>query len=99
MAAKALLDREALGELLGAGGPVAASAGARIRKLRSQFGWTQAVLAELTDTTVPTINRIEHGMIIPRDYLKASIAYALCAEVSELWEMPTRARLGEVAAA
>jgi len=94
-----LLDREALRDHMRAGGPWAIECGARVRKIRTDRGLTLDVVAALVDTTAATVSRIELGAALPSDRLRSAIAYALCAEVSELWPYPTRKRLAEVAAA
>lgn len=55
-------------------------------------------LADLSATTVQTLQRVEAGLIVPREYLKASIAFALVMDPGDIWAWPSRAELSERAA-
>jgi DNA-binding XRE family transcriptional regulator len=52
-------------------------------------------MASVTGTTEPTIQRIEHGHLNPRDNLRLAIAAALDADASDLWAYPSTDRLIE----
>lgn len=94
-----LLDEAALRKLVGSKSDWAKGCGLRMRTLRKARGFSPVQLAEITGVTQPTINRIETGEIIPRDHLRAAIAYALSVEITDVWEPVTRKRIGEMAAA
>jgi hypothetical protein len=55
-----------------------------------ELGFTLESLAGAVDTRLQTISRVEAGSLVPRDYLRAAIAYALATEVDNLWTPPTR---------
>lgn len=94
-----LLDTAAVRSLYEPAGEWAKDCGERVRRNREQHGFTLSRLAELADTNVQTIYKIERGLIVPREYLKASIAYALSVEVTDLWGPFSRRNLASRAKA
>jgi transcriptional regulator with XRE-family HTH domain len=58
--------------------------GQLIKELRLEKGMTQEVLAEKTEISVRTIQRIEKGEVAPRSYTLLSIASALEVEYDRL---------------
>lgn len=56
----------------------------RIADARKKLGFTQEQLADLTDITVRTIQRIENGKSVPRAFTVKSIATALGTTFEEL---------------
>lgn len=89
-----LLDTVALRTLFEPAGEWARECGERVKRQRAERGYTISRLAELADTNVQTIYKIERGLIIPREYLKASIAYALNTEIIDLWGPLSRRTIG-----
>ena len=67
--------------------------GKRVRDRRLLLGVDRRHLANVAGTTEPTIQRIEHGHINPRDHLRFAISAALGADVSDLWSYPTYQRI------
>lgn len=63
--------------------------GQRIRDLRQQKGLTQEELAQKTEISVRTIQRIEAGDVDPRAYTLQVIAEALEIEFDELNNFPS----------
>ncbi|MBI9033651.1 MAG: helix-turn-helix domain-containing protein [Bacteroidales bacterium] len=60
--------------------------GKRIQELRKLNGITQEELAEKTNLSVRTIQRIENGETDPRNYTLQTIAQALHVEIKDLIE-------------
>lgn len=58
--------------------------GQRIKELRIKKGMTQEELAEKTELSVRTIQRIENGEVDPRSYTLQAIASALEIDYNEL---------------
>jgi uncharacterized Tic20 family protein len=58
--------------------------GQLIKDLRTKIGMTQEELAEKTDISVRTIQRIENGDVDPRSYTLQKIASALSIDYEEL---------------
>ena len=58
--------------------------GQLIKDLRTKIGMTQEELAEKTDISVRTIQRIENGEVDPRSYTLQKIASALSIDYEEL---------------
>jgi DNA-binding XRE family transcriptional regulator len=65
--------------------------GARVKARRELFNWDRRTFAAITGTTEPTIQRVEAGVVNPRDYLRLIIAACLACEVADLWPYPTQA--------
>jgi transcriptional regulator with XRE-family HTH domain len=84
------LDQEAVRSMFGPSSEWACQAGASIKARRLALGFTLQRLADLAGTTVQTIQRVETGKLIPREYLKASIAVALVLDVTDIWAWPPR---------
>ena len=93
------LDATAVRAFFAPGGTWAKEAGQRIKRRRNELGLTLEQLAGLCSTTAQTLSTIEQGDLVPRDYLRASIAYALCESIDDIWRTLSRSRIAEVAAA
>lgn len=91
-----LIDTEALREHLGPNGPWAVDSGARVRKYRLRMDKSEAWLAAGVGVTVQTIRMVETGQIVPRDYLRAGIAFCLGQDIETIWPPLTRLRVGEL---
>lgn len=72
--------------------------GERVRARRNQFGWTLARISALTGIPYQTIHKIEAGQIIPGDYLRLALAQVLGCEVHDLFPLPSKTRVAELAA-
>lgn len=96
---EALLDEKAVRSLFGPSGDWSERCGRAVRQRRQDLGFTLQRLADLTGTTLQTISRIESGQLVPRDRMKAAIAYALALEVQDLWTYPTLREISDRAAA
>lgn len=94
-----LLDTATVRSLYEPAGEWAKECGLLVRAERVRLGFTISRLSELADTNVQTIYKVERGLIVPREYLKASIAYALSVEVMDLWGPLTRRKLASRARA
>ena len=70
--------------------------GKRVRSRRLDVGYDRRQLAGITGTTEPTIQRIEHGHINPRDHLRWMISAALVSNVSDLWCYPSYQRIRDL---
>lgn len=93
-----LIDAPALREYLGPRGPWALECGDRVKKYRLRIeGMTETVLAATVGTTAQTIKMVEAGNLVPRDYLRAAIAFAVGQDVETIWPTLTRRRVGEIA--
>jgi transcriptional regulator with XRE-family HTH domain len=68
------------------GQAIKATVGKNIKYLRSQKGYTQAVLAEKADISIIFLSSIERGTKYPKPDILARIAKALEAEVFELFK-------------
>lgn len=93
-----LLDGDLLRTICGPRGIWARRCGAFVAKRRRDLNMDRSTLAAAAGCELQTIYRIESGELVPRDYLRAAIAYALCVEVVDLWPALTRAELLEAAA-
>lgn len=95
----ALVDIEVLRSIYAPRGEWAMRCGAAVRSRRQGLAFSMETLAELCGTTLQTIGRIEKGSLVPREHLKAAIAYALAVDVVLLWPALTRAEIHNRAAA
>lgn len=91
-----LIDTAALREYLGSGGPWAIEAGSKIARKRIEFGWSETRLAALVGVTATTVRQIETGTLVPREYLRAAIAFSLGQDVEFFWPPLSRRRAGEI---
>lgn len=91
-----VIDSPALREYLGPKGPWASESGERVRKYRTRAGKSETWLAAAVGVTAQTIRQIEAGNIVPRDYLRAAIAFALGQDPETIWPTLTRHRIGEI---
>lgn len=91
-----MIDAAALREHLGPKGPWAIEAGARVRKYRERLERSETWLGAAVGVSSQTIRQIEVGAIVPRDYLRASIAFVLGQDVETIWPPLTRVRVGEI---
>lgn len=91
-----VIDTPALREHLGPLGPWALESGARVRKYRERMGQSETWLAAIVGTTGQTIRQVEAGKLVPREYLRAAIAYALGQDIETIWPPLTRRRIGEI---
>ncbi len=91
-----VIDAPALREHLGPNGPWAIECGERVAKYRHRLDRNETWLAAAVGTTAQTIRMVEAGGIVPRDYLRAAIAFALGQDVETIWPPLTRRRVGEI---
>lgn len=91
------IDAPALREYLGPNGPWARESGERVAKFRKRMAQSETWLAAAVGTTAQTIRQVEAGKIVPRDYLRAAIAFALGQDLETIWPPITRMRVGEIA--
>lgn len=91
-----VIDTPALREYLGANGPWAKECGERVAKFRQQMGQSETWLAAVVGTTAQSIRMIEAGRIVPREYLRAAIAFALGKDLDTIWPPLSRSRVGEI---
>jgi transcriptional regulator with XRE-family HTH domain len=68
------------------GKAIKAILGKNIKSLRTQRGFTQAVLAEKTDISIIFLSSIERGTKYPKPEILARIAKILGVEVFELFK-------------
>lgn len=93
-----VIDSPALREYLGPRGPWAIECGERVRKFRQRIeNLSETMLAAQVGTTAQTIKMVEAGAIVPRDYLRAAIAFAVGQDVETIWPSLSRRRVGEIA--
>lgn len=92
-----VIDSPALRDYLGPDGPWAKDAGALVRKYRMGFKLSETQLAAMVGVTAQAIRSIEAGKIVPRDYLRAAIAYSLGQNLSDIWPPLNRTHVGEIA--
>jgi DNA-binding XRE family transcriptional regulator len=79
------IDTAALRSQLGPQGPWAVRAGLRVAELRKRQGLSETHLAAAVSVTATTIKQIETGNLVPRDYLRAALAWALGRDVDDIW--------------
>lgn len=91
-----LIDTPALREYLGRGGPWALECGQRLRKYRERLQQTTTWLAATVGVSNQTIVEIEAGRLVPRDYLRAAIAFAVGQDIETIWPQLTRQRVHEI---
>lgn len=92
-----VIDTPALREYLGPGGPWALECGARVRKYRTAINNANELwLAAAVGVSVQTIRSIESGLLVPRDYLRSAIAFAVGQDPETIWPSLTRRRIGEI---
>ena len=61
----------------------------KIRTLREKLGYTQSSLAEQTNLSIRTIQRVESGQTIPKGHTLKMLAEALKIDKIELQEQPS----------
>lgn len=91
-----LIDSPALREYLGPKGPWAIECGSRVRKYREKLSKSETWLAAAVGVSAQTIHEVEAGRIVPRDYLRAAIAFAVGQDSDVLWPSLSRTRVGEI---
>lgn len=69
--------------------------GSRLDAVMGARKMRNAQLAVLADTTPQTIAKVRQGLIVPKEYLRYSIAMALGCDVPDIFPLPTRAELLE----
>lgn len=79
------IDTEVLREHLGPHGPWAREAGQIVKALCDRWCLKPEDLAEVVGVTPTTIKAIIAGRIVPRDYLRASIALVLGKDSADIW--------------
>lgn len=98
------LDTKALRGHLGPRGAWASDAATRIQDLLAilepatkdaGFARTSAWLASEVEVTETTIQSILRGELVPRDYLRAAIAWRLGKDVADIWPPMRRERVGD----
>lgn len=67
----------------------------KIRVLREQLGYTQADLADLTNLSIRTIQRVESGQTIPKGHTLNVLATALAVDKIELQQQPSTTAISE----
>lgn len=104
MSATEAIDTAALRSHLGPRGPWASDAAARIQSLLDSIdgaikadGCTRQSqwLAREVDVTETTIVSVLRGELVPRDYLRAAIAWRLGKDVADIWPPMRRDRISE----
>ncbi len=68
-----------------------------VRSRRELLNLTPAQLAEAAGVSRPTLSKIENGKLLPRDYMRISVAHSLGCRVDDLWPWPSREKVVEVA--
>jgi len=93
-----VIDSAALREYLRPGGPWATECGQRVRKYRHQLGekHTETWLGAAVGKSAQTIRMVEAGQIVPRDYLRAAIAFALGKDSEIIWPPIPLTRVREI---
>lgn len=91
-----VIDAPALREYLGPRGPWATESGQRVRKFRTRMEKSETWLAAAVGVSAQTVRQVECGAIVPRDYLRAAIAFALGQDPETIWPTLTRLRVGEI---
>lgn len=91
-----LLDTEALRSYLRT--TWVRECGQRVRARRKLFDWSLVKLSGLTGIPYQTIHKIEVGEIVAGDHLRLALAQALGCEVADLFPLPTKQRVAELAA-
>lgn len=86
----ALLSTDRLRAASGPGSARAKAAGKKVMERRGELRMSQQRLADGAGSSLQTIFRIERGDLVPREYLRQSIAYTLFVEVDDLWPNPSR---------
>lgn len=71
--------------------------GARVDQRMLDLGFNNAQVAAMADTTPQTISKVRRGDIIPRDYLRITIAAALRTSPEKLFPMPSMAEIARAA--
>lgn len=94
-----VLDVTAVREYLRPGGPWARETGARVAARRKELGLSEEQTAVSVGCTGNAIRMIESGRIVPRDYLRHSLAFLLAREVADLWPPVSRRCIAEIASA
>ena len=90
------IDTPALRVHLGPNGPWATESGDRVHKYRLRMGKSEAWLASAVGVTVQSIRMVEAGQIVPRDDLRAALAFCLGQDTETIWPSLTRRRVGEI---
>lgn len=93
-----LLNTDKLRAAHGPGSKWAREAGERVQARRAELKVSQQWVAGAANTTLQTIFRVERGELVPRDYLRGAIAFALMTEVDDLWRPSTRDEMFDLAA-
>lgn len=98
-----VIDTAALRDHLGPRGPWAKDAATRIAELLEDlrpaiealgFKRPEQWLAAETSVTETTIQGVLRGDLVPRDYLRAAIAWRLGKDVADIWPPMRRAAAG-----
>lgn len=87
------LDPAAILALFRPEGPWAKERGAKVRKRRLGLGLSTLELADRCGVSQPTIYRVESGVFVPSDRLRALLAYHLQTKPETLWQFPSRDEL------
>ena len=88
-----LLDQAAITALFKPQGPWAKQRGTQVRQRRMRLGLTQIELANRCGVREATIHRIEMGIIVPSDRLRAVLGYVLESSPEAIWSFPSRTEL------
>lgn len=93
-----IIDTPALREYLGRGGPWAIECGQRVTKYRKRLGESASTtwLAASVGVSNQTIVEVEAGRLVPRDYLRAAIAFSVGQDPETIWPQLTRQRIREI---
>lgn len=90
------VDAEGIRAITGPKGSWAVACGARVRHRRENLGFARSMVCRAADITEMTLIRIEDGRLVPRDYLRLSLAMTLFCEVEDLWPPLTRTAASEM---
>lgn len=92
------LDQAALRDLFKPSGRWARERGSLVRARRTELGVNAADLTDLCGVRRASIYRVEGGVLVPSDRLRALIAYHLDTRPESLWTYPSRLELELVSA-
>jgi len=93
-----VIDIETVREHYMPGSTYVIDCGGRVADLREKANISRERLAADCGVTATTIRSIEAGKLLPRDYLRALIAFNLGKDPDDIWPTLTRRRIKEMAA-
>lgn len=93
-----VLDVEALKSYVSRNGTWAVESGLRVSKMRQkQTGLEVAQFADRCGVSATTMKSIEAGQLVPREYLRAVIAWHVGRDVDDLWPPLRRQQISDLA--